>query len=83
MADASRLEWRCRRGVRELDLIFRRFLDGPWASLAQDERLAFERLLDEADADILAWILQQQPMKAEYAGLIDVLRRGFQHPDRD
>lgn len=55
-ATAKRIQWRCRRGIRELDLVFARFLERGIDALPPAERETFERLLDESDLDIYDWV---------------------------
>jgi antitoxin CptB len=76
MNEMSRLRWRCRRGIREMDLLLQNFLSVCWNGLNAAERRAFDRLLDESDPDILAWIAgRAEPPDAEYPALIRRLRQ--------
>jgi antitoxin CptB len=71
----SRLRWRCRRGIREMDLLLEGFLSGPYRTLSATERATFERLLDEADPDLIAWISgRAEPADPDYRALIAQLR---------
>jgi antitoxin CptB len=56
-AELARLRWRCRRGMRELDVLLSRYLelDYPGASVA--ERDAFERILELQDPEIFGYLL--------------------------
>ncbi|HYE34237.1 succinate dehydrogenase assembly factor 2 [Methylocaldum sp.] len=45
----AQLRWRCRRGMRELDLLLQRYLDGVYDQAPEAEKSAFSRLLDEPD----------------------------------
>ena len=56
MTEHAKLAWRCRRGMRELDVLLRGFLDSRYEALEAPERQAFERLLEENDQDILLWL---------------------------
>jgi antitoxin CptB len=47
-----RLLWRCRRGMKELDLLLESFLLGPYAHAPAADRLAFERLLELPDPEL-------------------------------
>lgn len=69
-----RLRWRCRRGLLELDLWLRRFADTCLDSLSEEDCTAFERLLQEADADLLAWLEGHQAAPAEHAQLLGRIR---------
>jgi len=55
--ERSRLLWHCRRGIREMDILFREFIDGHYDQLNEDEKQGLSNLLDEADLDILDWIM--------------------------
>jgi antitoxin CptB len=71
----SRLRWRCRRGIREMDLLLQGFLSGPYAELSPTERRAFERLLNEPDPELMAWVAgRAEPRDPEYLPLIERLR---------
>jgi len=76
MNDLSRLRWRCRRGIREMDLLLQGFLDADYPGLSAADQRAFERLLEEPDLDLLAWITgRSEPDDADYRALIPRLRR--------
>jgi antitoxin CptB len=52
--EMSRLRWRCRRGMRELDMLLLNYLDNSYPDAAATEQRAFRRLLTTPDPDILA-----------------------------
>jgi len=51
----ARLRWRCRRGMRELDVLLQRWLDTRWPDASDADRAGFERLLDCEDDALWAW----------------------------
>ena len=51
----NRLRWRCRRGMRELDLLLAGHLDRHGAAFDDDARAAFELLLAQTDMDLYDW----------------------------
>ncbi|MGH8428167.1 MAG: succinate dehydrogenase assembly factor 2 [Gammaproteobacteria bacterium] len=53
----GQLRWRTRRGLRELDLILQRYLQSRYPQADTDEQRAFALLLEQADPDILDWIM--------------------------
>jgi antitoxin CptB len=75
MNDQSRLRWRCRRGIREMDLLLQEFLAASYPVLSSAEQQAFEQMLDEADLDLLAWITGRAEPPPDYGVLIGRLRR--------
>ncbi|MGY8815045.1 MAG: FAD assembly factor SdhE [Gammaproteobacteria bacterium] len=56
MSEKSRLTWRCRRGMREMDILFEKFLQNDYDNLSQDNKVLFDNFLNEADVDIYSWI---------------------------
>jgi antitoxin CptB len=57
MDDLGRLRWQCRRGMLELDLLLRRFVDTGYEALPSAEREAFGRLLDYPDDTLLELLM--------------------------
>lgn len=53
---AGKIRWRCRRGVRELDVLLTRFLDQTYDSLSNSQKIAFCKLLEVQDPIIMDWI---------------------------
>jgi len=51
--EVRRLNWRCRRGLLELDIILQRFSEQHLATLTQSELSIFDRLLDLSDNEFL------------------------------
>ena len=74
MKELERVRWRCRRGLLELDLWLARFADAGLAGLSDEECGDFEALLEEADADLLAWLEGRQTVPADHAAIIERIR---------
>jgi antitoxin CptB len=72
-AERSRLRWRCRRGMRELDVLLERWLDRDWEQADERCRAAFERLLECEDDRLWSWMTgRETPDDDELA---DIVRR--------
>jgi antitoxin CptB len=73
--DMGRLAWRCRRGTRELDLILGRFLEAGYRRLDERQRELFERLLDNEDDRLQAWLVTAtEAVDAEHAEIVAIIR---------
>jgi antitoxin CptB len=71
-AQLSKLRWRCRRGMRELDVVLERYLQHRYAQAPPAERAAFERLLELQDPDLFGFLLRRvRPQDAELAHVLD------------
>jgi antitoxin CptB len=76
MSELSRLRWRCRRGIKEMDIILQRFLEQDYSTLSLKEKALFDQILDETDLDILDWMLMRtQPANTNYEMLLALFRQ--------
>lgn len=64
--DNKRLIWACRRGMLELDLMLRQFLDEVYPALAEADQLCFQNLLMCEDQDLFGWLLGRQESPADF-----------------
>ena len=56
----SRLRWRCRRGMRELDLLLTRWLDQAYATADASQRAVFVKLLACEDDQLWRWFMGRE-----------------------
>lgn len=71
----DRLKWRCRRGLLELDVVLKDFLDRRYSNLTPAEQEAFEKLLTTSDETLLAYVQgKQNPPEKELMQIIAKLR---------
>ena len=70
MADLGKLRWRCRRGIKELDLLLARYVNERFCSASIPEQDAFEALLAAPDADLYAYCLGLARPPPRFATLI-------------
>ncbi len=55
--ELKRIRWRCRRGMRELDQLFERYLAHGWPQASEAERGVFLQLLDCEDDKLWRWFM--------------------------
>ena len=79
MNQRSRILWRCRRGIREMDILLQGYLETHYDGASESEQNSFEALLDEADLDILSWIMQKTEPDKHYIGIIEIIREYAEH----
>jgi antitoxin CptB len=73
--DPGRLLWRCRRGMKELDVILERFARQGLTGASAAERQAFERLLGLPDPLLAGYFLGEEgPADPELRLLADRIR---------
>ena len=74
MSVRSRLIWRCRRGIREMDILLLDYLENHYDDASTDEQNIFEELLEETDLDILSWVMERTSPDEKYIKLITFIR---------
>jgi antitoxin CptB len=76
--DFGKLRWRCRRGMKELDVLLARYMDEQFRSASNAEQDAFRRLLQTQDPVLYAYCLGSKPPPPQFAALIERItaRRG-------
>jgi antitoxin CptB len=76
-AELKRLHWRAHhRGTREADMLVGGFFDAHHAAWNESERALFARMLDEQDADIMAWAHGTAAVPERFAGpMTDALKK--------
>lgn len=55
--EKSRLLWACRRGMLELDVLFRPFVEEAYDDLSEKDQMVFKHLLTKDDPDLFAWFM--------------------------
>jgi len=66
------LQWRCRRGTKELDVVLTQFLDNNYEQLSAAELLTFDELLNTQDTQLWYWISgQQQADSSLFMAILD------------
>jgi antitoxin CptB len=80
-ADEGKLRWRCRRGMKELDILLTRYVDERYGAASAEEQQAFLRLLETQDPVIYAYCLGQERPPEHLAALIERITADSQ-PER-
>ena len=62
----AKLKWRCRRGMRELDVVLERYLEQRYACAPVAEQQAFESLLDLPDPQLFAYLMRRETPADSY-----------------
>jgi antitoxin CptB len=75
-ADLGRLRWRCRRGMKELDIMLTRYLDERYGAAPPTEQRAFQELLEAQDPMIFAYCLGSERPPEHLADLIGRIAAG-------
>ncbi len=57
MSERSKLRWRCRRGMKEVDVLLLDYLERRYATAPAEERRIFANLLELQDPQLHAYLI--------------------------
>jgi antitoxin CptB len=70
----QRIQWACRRGMLELDLILMDFLTSCYPSLDLENQKIFEQLLSSTDAELADWLLTEKSPDEKFQKIIKIIK---------
>ena len=62
--DINKTKWKCRRGLRELDLLFRRYSEAKLDFLSKEEFEMFNSILDLEDQALYDFIFKNESLNS-------------------
>src|SRR5665213_2142748 len=72
--ERSRLIWRCRRGMKELDLLLLRWIESDYAAAGPERRALFAALLELPDPQLVRYLTgAERPEHEPLAALIEAI----------
>ena len=75
MSELARMRWKCRRGMLELDLLLKAFLEQGYRQLDSRGQQRFDKMLDYPDAVLLEWLMGRiRPTDKDVAQLVEKIR---------
>ena len=82
--DTKKLQWACRRGMLELDVMLQPFLNDKYSALDAEHQAIFRRLLDCQDQDLFEWLTDKKIIEddVELAEMVDMVRHYSEHRER-
>ncbi|GMQ89612.1 MAG: succinate dehydrogenase assembly factor 2 [Gammaproteobacteria bacterium] len=80
MNELARVRWKCRRGMLELDLLLKAFLELGYQGLDGPGQQRFDAMLDYPDAVLLEWFMGRiRPTDKDVAQLVEKIRSTAEH----
>jgi antitoxin CptB len=73
-----RLQWACRRGMLELDVLLGNFLNEAYPQLSVRQKKQFVALLECADPEIYAWLIESASAQAN-ASIAEIIMAIREH----
>ncbi|MCD8525258.1 MAG: succinate dehydrogenase assembly factor 2 [Gammaproteobacteria bacterium] len=69
----KRLQWQCRRGMLEIDLLLKRYLSAHYRYVSVDEQAIFESFLSENDQNLFLWLTGRSLAPEKYQCILERL----------
>lgn len=71
----ARIQWACRRGMRELDLAIMPFFTHEFDTLSDEQKLIFVKLLESPDPDLFNWLMNHgRPEDEHFYDMIQLIQ---------
>ena len=78
----GKLRWRCRRGMKELDLLTLGYLERHYPTAPAEEQQAFADLLELQDPLLMSYMVgRETPADATIARVVGIMRTLLNEPD--
>lgn len=72
----NQIQWLCRRGMLELDIILNYFFENHYDELTQSEKDIFQKLLQASDPDLYQWLMGYQlPNEEHFQNIVNKIQQ--------
>ena len=71
-----------RRGLQELDIIFKPFVEERFETLSDKDKLSFLDLLQKDDVDLIDWLLNEMPVPEDFNNIVTQIKHYLNHEEK-
>ena len=71
-----------RRGLQELDIIFKPFVEERFEALSDKDKLSFLDLLQKDDVDLIDWLLNGMPVPEDLNNIVTQIKHYLNHEEK-
>jgi antitoxin CptB len=71
-----------RRGLQELDIIFKPFVEERFETLSDKDKLSFLDLLQKDDVDLIDWLLNGMPVPENLNNIVTQIKHYLNHEEK-
>ena len=71
-----------RRGLQELDIIFKPFVEERFKTLSDKDKLSFLDLLQKDDVDLIDWLLNGMPVPEDLNNIVAQIKHYLNHEEK-
>ena len=70
-----------RRGLQELDIIFKPFVEERFETLSDKDKISFLDLLQKDDVDLIDWLLNEIPVPEDFNNIVTQIKHYLNHEE--
>ena len=70
------------RGLQELDIIFKPFVEERFEALSDKDKLSFLDLLQKDDVDLIDWLLNEMPVPEDFSNIVTQIKHYLNHEEK-
>ena len=71
-----------RRGLQELDIIFKPFVEERFETLSDKDKLSFLDLLEKDDVDLIDWLLNGIPVPEDLNNIVTQIKHYLNYEEK-
>ena len=71
-----------RRGLQELDIIFKPFVEERFEALSDKDKLSFLDLLQKDDVDLIDWLINGMPVPEDFNNIATQIKHYLNHEEK-
>ena len=71
-----------RRGLQELDIIFKPFVEERFEALSDKDKLSFLDLLQKDDVDLIDWLLNGMSVPEDFNNIVTQIKHYLNHEEK-
>ncbi|TNF65900.1 MAG: succinate dehydrogenase assembly factor 2 family protein [Gammaproteobacteria bacterium] len=69
----DRIRWAARRGMLELDLVLKPYVEHHYLNATEKEKDAFHQLLACEDQELFGWFIQSKPVDKAHQKMVEII----------
>ena len=70
----SKLKWRCRKGVRELDMLLSKYIETSYSVLPTKEKDIFLEFIEKDTYEILDILMNKKSSNEKFTNIVEALK---------
>jgi antitoxin CptB len=70
----SEVRWKCRKGIREVDILFSKYMEEVYRDLTAEQQKIFIEFIQQDTYEILDILVNNKPFDTKFTNLVDALK---------